>query len=860
MTEVFQRDKILQDEKEKTKPVASTTEPSIVALGASAGGLEAIQLFFGHSRPGTGLAFVIIQHLSPDYKSLMPEILSRETSMKIVRVDDEVEIEVDHIYLISPKTHLIIRGNRLIAEQHEGSHRFQFPIDHFFTSLAREHGPRATAVILSGTGSDGTRGCERIKDQGGLVIVQDPSTAKFDGMPKSVIRHGSADRVLRAEDMFSAIVRFVNSPRTTPTNDEDDATEEDSNDFRPVINLLKKVNGIDFSEYRVGTIKRRIERRIPINQLSGLDEYIRLLAQDPAELKRLHSDLLIGVTEFFRNQDAFEIIRLKVVPSLLADPSIDPIRVWVVGCSTGQEVYSLAMLLHYAVESSNLMRDIQIFATDVDRAALDYASAGRYPLGIMTEVPQYLLEKYFIKSDAFFDVRPQLRRSIIFSHHNLIRDPPFTKMNLISCRNLLIYFKPMLQRRILSVFHFGLNPGGFMFLGKSEALGDLTSEFRPIDLNVKVFQKIRDIRLVSYPISQVPSIVGRPEEITFGEQRGFIERLKTPKIEASTLVYEQILDAFVPACLVIDQNFQLQHIFGDASKFLSVPTGRTSFDVQKMLNNDLSAALTAGVIKASDSDVDVEISNIQGASTDGQSYQLTIKRLISAAERGQKLYAVLISQSNTPLVITPAPTKEAYDASVHAQRQIMSLENQLVRTKQSLQATIEELETTVEELQSTNEELMSANEELQSSNEELQSVNEELHTVNAEHQQKIVELMQANQDIEYLLSNSNIGIIFLDQKMQIRRFSNNISSLVNLVPHDVGRPITDIRFNFAQDVVMEQLKSLKATRHCDPARVVHDGSSYLIKTIIYGALIDTMSDQETTMSVSGYIITYILVS
>lgn len=834
--------------------------PPIVAIGASAGGLEAIQIFFGNSRPGVGLAFVVVQHLSPDYKSLMPEILGRETSMKIVRVEDEVVVEANHIYLISPKTNLTIKGNRLIAEHHEGSHRFQFPIDHFFSALAKEHGPRATGVILSGTGSDGTRGCERIKAQGGLVIVQDPATAKFDGMPKSVIRHGSADCVLRAEDMFNAIVRFVNSPKTPLTAEEDDGSEEESNAFRPVINLLKKVNGIDFTEYRVGTIKRRIERRIPINQLSSLGEYIKLLAQDPAELKRLHNDLLIGVTEFFRNQDAFEVVRLKVVPSLLADPSVDPIRVWVVGCSTGQEVYSLAMLLHYAIETSNLMRDVQIFATDVDRAALEYASAGRYPLGILTEVPPYLLEKYFIKSDSYFDVRPQLRRSIIFSHHNLIRDPPFTKMNLISCRNLLIYFKPILQRRILSVFHFGLSPGGYMFLGKSEALGDLSSEFRAIDLNSKLFQKIRDIRLVSYPLSsQVPPIIGKPDEFSVGEQRGFIDRLKIPKTDAATQIQEQVLEAFVPACLVIDQNFQLHHIFGDASKFLSVPAGRTSFDVQKMLGSDLSAALTAGVIKASDGDTDVEIGSISGTSTEGRVYHMTIKRLPPLHERAHYLFAVVITLSDVVHPASLTPAKEVYDASTHAQRQILSLENQLVRTRQSLQATIEELETTVEELQSTNEELMSANEELQSSNEELQSVNEELHTVNAEHQTKIIELMQANQDIEYLLSNSNIGIIFLDQKMQIRRFSNNIHSLVNLVPHDVGRPITDIRFNFAQDIVMDQLKSLKATRHCDPAKTSHQGSTYLIKTILYGGALDTMADHDNP-SGSGYIISYILVS
>jgi two-component system CheB/CheR fusion protein len=806
-------------------------QPIVIGIGASAGGLEALQSFFDHFDHPGDLCFVVIQHLSPDFKSLMDELLSRHTRMKIVRVEDEATIEPAAIYLIPPKKYLQIQKNRILATDMEWNHSPRLPVDHFFETLAEERGAAAIGVILSGTGSDGTRGAKLIKSNGGLVIAQAPETCKFDGMPKSIIRAGLADQVLAPEEMAAFVQNYINE---IMQGGGEHGIETDEHSYGLLLSQLQLVSGIDFSSYRSSTIIRRIERRVKVLNFTSLQEYCDFITQDPTEIRRLHSDLLIGVTQFFRNNESFELLDQLAISEIVKRSEQNPIRVWVAGCSTGEEAYSIAIMLREAIIAQGKANDFKIFATDIDAQAIKIAGQGLYPESINLEMlHRGYFEKYFIRRENGYEVVPQIRNSIVFSVHNVFRDPPFSRIDLISCRNLLIYFKPTLQSKVISVFHFAAKPDGYLFLGKSETAGEINRQFRVVHPAAKIFQKINDSSPAERPELRLrtqdetamapypdPSLAPRS-----------MPRVNYQKDVRLAKVYENILSHFVECGILFDSAYTLLHVFGEASNYLQVPVGQRTHDVLKLMPRDLALAVRSAVDQISPQRRSVSFENVICHSADTtRSFDITLMDFTPELVSSSHIYLVKIMNSE-PHAALDGDLQESFDERRYSQAQITNLEEQLDGLRESLQSTIEELETTNEELQSSNEELMSSNEELQSANEELQSVNEELYTVNAEYQSKIDELQQAHRDIEFLLKTSSIGMIFLDRDLKIRRYNSEILKLVNVMRHDVGRPITDITFIAEHDLIIRTLKEVMMTKATKVIQIANDQSKYIMRIV-----------------------------
>jgi two-component system, chemotaxis family, CheB/CheR fusion protein len=775
-----------------TEVVAETRENKdslaphyVVGIGASAGGLEAIERFFDNVPLNCGLSFVLVQHLSPDFKSLMDELLARHTKIAIHRVQHGMPIERNAIYLIPPKTNMMLDDGRLWLSDQEPKSGLNLPIDIFLRSLAQDAGDRAIGVILSGTGSDGSRGVREIHDKGGLVVVQDPDSAGFDGMPKAAIGTGVVDLVLPPEAMPGRILQYMGHPSGLGASDPDLVVGDD---LSVLFSLLRRRYAVDFTLYKPGTIARRLERRMSLSGVSTLTEYVKHLEVEPDEVEALYRDLLVEVTQFYRDRSAFDLIDKEVVPRLFQQASPDDgIRVWVPGCATGEEAYSLAVLLHAYRESRNLPVDIKVFATDVHRSSLDVAANGIYGDHIANDIAPALLSQYFIKKREKFVVSPDIRQMVLFAPHNLVKDPPFTRLDLITCRNLLIYLNPVTQKRVLSLFQFGLKIGGFLFLGPSESLAENDGELEAVSERWKIFHKRRDVRLGGRlgPFHSIPDATAQVNQRLSGA---------TPRNEMGVpAVYEALLARFVPSGLLIDEHHQLIHAFGTARRFLRLPEGRATSDVLRMVDDDLRMAISSAVHRAAKEQTEIAYSGVKVSLEDEESRVRVTVVPLSLGRIQSMLYLVRLDPDlQAESVALPA---ESFDAQGESADRIRQLEQELVYTKEHLQTTIEELEASNEELQSTNEELVASNEELQSTNEELHSVNEELYTVNAEYQKKIDELTQLTNDIDNLLLSTDIGTVFLDVDLNIRKFTPAIARVFNLLPLDVGRPIKHISNN-----------------------------------------------------------------
>ncbi len=750
-----------------------------------------MQTFFTHMSPDSGMAFVVIQHLSPDYKSLMVELLSKSTKMQVVRIVNGVRLAANTIYLIPPAKNVTIARGRLLLTEHTHSHGFlNLPIDIFLRSLAEERGERAVAVILSGTGSDGTRGIRAIKEAGGMVMVQDPANAKFDGMPTSALGTGLADYTLPAERMPEELLKFIKHPliAARPRHGESLASQEDT--LVKIIALLGKQTGVDFTYYKPNTIVRRIERRMGIAQMQTMSDYLHYLYQSTVEVKALYQDLLIGVTKFFRDTEAFEVLEQRVIPELFRrNRSQRSVRVWVAGCATGEEAYSLAILLREHLDTLDVPFDCKVFATDIDRTAVETAGSGVYPASIVAELSEARLRRFFVDRGGAFQVTRQIREMVVFAPQNLLKDPPFTKIDLVCCRNLLIYLQPVLQRRTLSLFAFALQEGGFLFLGASETLGDVSQLFDTLEPKWKIFERRPgvpaplDSSLTLGPArerllrSHFSPAIGRSNERTSDDH--LVETVQT-----------KLIADFCPACFVLDENGDLRHSFGALPTIVRLPEGRATLNLVRMLPKELSLALSTALHRVLKDRERVTYHNIRvPCAGESLGYNLTVEPLPTAI--GHRLM-LLVYLQELRTVSASAPPAGPYDAQADQTQRITDLEQELQMSRENLQATVEELETSNEELQATNEELLAANEELQSTNEELQSVNEELYTVNAEYQNKITELSQLNNDIDNLLASADIGTLFLDVEMRIRKFTPSIAKTINLLPHDIGRPLADL--------------------------------------------------------------------
>ena len=769
---------------------SQTVQPSyIVGIGASAGGLEAIEQFFDHTPSDTGMAFVVVQHLSPDFKSMMDELLARHTEMPIHRIESGMALDANAIYLIPPKENMVISdGEFLLTDQDPQG--LNLPIDIFLRSLAQEIAERAIAVILSGTGSDGSRGIREIHERGGLVIVQQEDTAKFDGMPRSAIATGVVDLELPAHAIPEALLNYLRHPLVAAADDATRPLTEESS-LSAIYSLLRSNYGIDFTSYKPSTIGRRIERRLTLSRVSELKEYLRQLEADPHELELLYADLLIGVTEFFRDTTAFERLEKEVIPQIIDHVSPDnAIRVWAPGCATGEEAYSLAILLYDELQRRQRSLDVKIFATDVHQRSLDRASAGVYPEASVANLSPERLQRHFIKKEGSYQVSQHIRQMVIYATHNLIKDPPFTKIDLITCRNLLIYLQPLAQRKVVSFFHFALRTGGVLFLGPSETVGELDNEFDTLDQRWRIYRKRRDVRLPDTtrlpmtPAISMATVTGRHSQTRDGGE-GVLAR-----------IYEMVTTRFAPSSILMNERRELVHVFGDAQKYLSVPHGQASIEVLKMVDGDLRLAISSATHRALKKDDGPVVYRGVRIETPERAFdvKLTVESLVD--RRSNSTFVLIcFEEAEVPPPVEPIDENISFDVRGESIERISQLERELQYTKEHLQTTIEELETSNEELQSTNEELIAANEELQSTNEELHSVNEELYTVNAEHQRKIAELTQLTDDMDNLLRSTEIGTVFVDRELHIRKFTPAISETINLMPQDVGRPIEHMSHN-----------------------------------------------------------------
>ena len=759
----------------------------IVGIGASAGGLESIQKLFGKIPSDLDATFIIIQHLSPDFKSLMPELLSKHTKIKIETAEDGQEIEPSCIYLNQRNKDLAVKDGKFVLSDKTKTDGLNLPIDSFFNSLAEEFKQKSIAIVLSGSGSDGSRGVRRIKEEGGIIIVQDPNTAQFDGMPNSTISTGLVDYIDTPENIASFIESMsLKSSGLIPTHKN--TFEEKVND---ILDILSRESTIRFKSYKRNTINRRIEKRMSLVHKTDINDYIDYLNNSQNERQILVSDFLIGVTSFFRDNDAFEELIENVIPEICESKhNQDTIRIWIPGCSTGEEVYSIAILFDDYIRKNQIATDYKIFATDVDSKAVAKAGLGIYNINSADEIDEEILNDYFIKTGDKFQIIQKVRDKIVFSVHNILTDPPFIRLDLISCRNLLIYLDIESQRHILLQFQFSLNKGGFLFLGNSENLGESASNFKVISSKWKIYKsKFEHVKRFGKSLSNGLNPITKHLNNT----KDLKKRLTTDNKLSS---YEQfVLNNVEDAIIFIDAEYNIKYMNKVASNIIVNQEGMFDSNILNKTDENLSSVISINLRKAKKENVPVKVNKVP----------IEIENEI-------KLFNVSISKVNTASIennyvlrLEELPhnqnkvEEEDFKKDFISNERIVELENEIKSTREVLQSVVEDLEASNEELQSSNEELMSSNEELQSTNEELQSVNEELYSVNTELQDKNRELETVNNDLSNLMDSSEIGTLFLDDSLRIRTFTKALKKNFELLESDIGRPLKSFASNFNND-------------------------------------------------------------
>ncbi len=772
---------------------SNSTADFVVGIGASAGGLRALKEFFEQMPSDSGAAFVVVQHLSPDHESLMNELLQRHTHMAVERVTEQMPLAPNTVFLIPPGQNLILENNcfHLIPQERSQGRQLNFPIDLFFRSLAAVAKERAISIILSGTGSDGSQGIQEISERGGISLVQTPETAEFDGMPQNAIATNIVDLTLAPRELALVTYQFVTSPTALEAFRNDSQIPLAPTQLQQIINLIEQHEQVDFTHYKLSTLTRRIQRRCLLTGNGNLENYIRRLESSETERQALRNDLLITVTRFFRDLDAWEILEHTILPQLIE--RVTPhqtLRIWVTACATGEEAYSMAILLKELLDKHPIPIKAKIFATDIDQVALDKASSGWYPASSISNLSQARRNRFFSsKDDGGFEVARSLREMIIFANHNLAKDVGFTSMDLVSCRNVLIYMQYQLQHRVLRNLHFALNAKGILFLGESETLGPLEPEFKPLFRKWKIYQKLRDVKLplVRKDITTL-RINKRPLEATASSQSPRVD----PKLEAA---FKALLTRRETTCLLVNQKTQLFYVCSDTLNLLKVPDGQLSKDVVDMLPQPLQLPLSTAlhrIREGSETYVQYHGCEIKTAEDSPLTVSIEVSQETTHQATGEFFMVLIAPEPSSPKITERSSQFEVEPDTV---QYALQLEQMLQQTQENLQATVEELATTNEEQQATNEELIASNEELQSTNEELQSVNEELYTVNAEYQFKIQQLTELTNDLNNLLENIDIGVIFLDNELCIRKFTPAANIVFNLVDADVNRPIGHLANN-----------------------------------------------------------------
>jgi two-component system CheB/CheR fusion protein len=831
----------------KKKNTAETTSSRnsfyIVGIGASAGGLEALERFFQNMTESSGMAFIVVSHLDPNHISIMPELIQKSTKMKLFQAEDGMLVEPNHVYVAPANRDLaILHGTIQLIEPLE-AHGFRLPIDYFFKSLSADAGDKAICIILSGMASDGTAGLRAVKSELGMVMVQNPQSAKFDGMPSSAIKTGLADYILPPEEMPDQLMKYASQKVKGILLEKENANNKIPDTIQKIFILLRTHTSHDFSLYKRNTIYRRIERRMNVSQLENLPNYIRLLQENPAEIDNLFQELLIGVTNFFRDPESFVQLKKVLFELVKSKPENGQIRIWVPGCYTGEEAYSVAIVLRECMNEAKKYLNVQIFATDIDTTAIEKARIGSFS-GIASDVSKERLTRFFTSEGNLFHIRKEIREMLIFAPQSIIKDPPFTKIDLISCRNLLIYLNAELQKNIIPLLHYSLAPNGILFLGSSETIGEFVDLFSMIDKKWKIFKR-RDSMYSAQPLIEFPA--SQPAG------KAYEAIMKRNEIKNITPLAENIiLQSYSPNCVIITDHGDILYIHGRTGKYLELTHGEAKMNIFDMAREGLQQELPALIRKVLSSKKSLTVEGIKVRSNSStQLINLTVKPIKEPREMLGSLLIIFEEVVPQKKVLTSKNTH--YEKK--SEKVIKELEHELKSTKENLRSTIEELETSNEELKSTNEEMQSTNEEMQSSNEELetskeelQSLNEELITVNTELQNKNDELSIINNDMKNLMESIDIPTIFLDNNLFIKKFTFHATKVVNLIASDIGRPINHIATNLQYDKLIEDAKEVLRTLVFKEVEVqTNEGLWYQMRILPY---------RTTNNVIDGVVITF----
>jgi two-component system CheB/CheR fusion protein len=835
--------------KEKISEIGTGQFP-IVGIGASAGGLEAFEQFLSNVPPNSGMAYVVVQHLDPTQKGMLPELLQRITKMKVYQVKDRMAVQPNCVYVIPPnKTLSILKGMLHLFDPIE-TRGLRLPIDFFFRSLADDRHELAIGLILSGMGSDGSLGLPAIKEKNGIVMVQDPASAKYDSMPRNAIEAVHADIVAPANELPAKLMAFLNHIPIVKSNL--DIEIKDNSSLEKIIILLRTYTGNDFSLYKKNTIYRRIERRMGVHKIDKISSYVHFLQENPKEANILFKELMIGVTNFFRDSKVWETLKEKVIPKIIAtQQSGSPLRAWIAGCSTGEEAYSLAIIYKEALEKINPHEgfSLQIFATDLDNDAIETARKGLFSVNIAADVSSGRLSRFFTKTDEGYRVNSEIREMVVFAQHNIIMHPPFTKIDILSCRNLLIYMDNELQKKLFGLFYYSINPEGVIILGNSETLGTQSHLFTAYDLKLKIFKRSATALLPE--LFDFPSSFSRTRPSSFGKETP----AKSPQ-NIQILADQMLLEQFSPSGVLVNENGDIIYISGHTGKYLEPPVGKANLNIFAMLREGLRNEFPAAFRKAIVKKETVTLHNIK-VGTDGNTHTVNVSiKWIDKPEALNGTVLIVFNElhENIDLALPLNKGKKSVSSLRHSE-----LEKELQHSRNEMQSTLEEMQTSQEELKSTNEELQSTNEELQSTNEELttskeemQSLNEELQTVNAELQSKVDDFSRVNNDLKNLLNSTDIATLFLDKELNIRRFTNQATKIFKLIKSDIGRPFTDqvsdlVYPELATDS-LDVLKTLVFIQKQIPAR---DGRWFSIRIMPYR----TFDDR-----IDGLVITFINIS